>query len=67
MCVCVCVCVCVYPKLLYSQYITIRKIKVGPDLKYKSLEWGGTLHLICCCCCCLVAKSYLTLMQPHGL
>ena len=21
----------------------------------------------CCCCCCLVAKSYPTLLQPHGL
>ena len=20
-----------------------------------------------CCCCCLAAKSYLTLLQPHGL
>ena len=25
-------------------------------------------HKCCCCCyCCLIAKSYLTLLRPHGL
>ena len=28
--------------------------------------WEGSLGESCCCCC-LVAKSCLTLLQPHGL
>ena len=27
----------------------------------------STTYMNLCCCCCLVAKSYLTLSQPHGL
>ena len=29
--------------------------------------WEWSLGENCCCCCCLVAKSCLTLLQPHGL
>ena len=41
-------------------------VKSSPQSLYACVcvhEYGGKTH----CCCCLVAKSCLTLWQPHGL
>ena len=32
-----------------------------------SSQSADTAYSVHCCCCCLVAKSCLTLLQPHGL